>query len=244
MSHFEDHLWSQLAREHGSTMRAASHATAALAASTTQTKPTIVVARRPDTALMRRPALLSGTALGVAGLATVGILAISGTSAPPAYAVTTNPDGTVTITLNELSSLPALNRKLQKDAIPVAAVPMTATCSTQAKVTIINSAQGNAAPPTGSTVPASGTTVPTSPDTTQQSTATITLSRDQISSGDVGILGARVTPTGRVTLVAGEVTPPPPSCLNSTAFRAPIHRLGISATPSSMRTHTSAKTRR
>lgn len=231
MSHFEDQLWSQLAREHASQMRAAPQATAALATSAAQTKPTTVVARRPSGALLRRPALLSGTALGVAGLAAVGILAISATSAPPAYAVAANPDGTVTITLNELSSLPALNRKLLKDGIPVTAVPMTTTCSTQAKVAIIPSAPAKAAPPAGSTVPSSGATVPTTPDTTKPATPTITLRPSQITSGDVGVLGARQTPSGRVALVAGEMTPPAPSCLNSTAFPAAIHRSSANATP-------------
>jgi len=240
MSHFEDQLWSQLAREHASEMRAAPQATAALAGSAAQTNPTVILTRRPGTALLRRGALLSGTALGVAGLATVGLLAISGTSAPPAYAVTGNPDGTVTITLNELSSLPALNRTLHEDGIPVTVVPITTTCSTRAKVTIIPSASVNAAPPPASTVPSSGTTTS---DATQPATRTITLSPDRITSGYVGVLGARVTPSGRVALVAGEVTPPPPSCLNSTVFRAPIHRSSANATPASMRTRPSTNTR-
>ena len=88
MSNFEDQLWSQLVRERGEQMRAAPRATAALASSVTATRPATRRALR-----LRRPALLTGSALGIAGLATAGVLAI--TSASPAFAVTKNPDGTV-----------------------------------------------------------------------------------------------------------------------------------------------------
>jgi hypothetical protein len=46
------------------------------------------------------------------------VLAFSAsTSAPPAYAVTTNADGTVTVTLGDMSALVALNAELVRDGI-------------------------------------------------------------------------------------------------------------------------------
>ena len=128
MSNFEDQLWSQLVRERGEQMRAAPGATAALASSVTATRPATQRAPR-----LRRPALLTGSALGIAGLATAGVFAL--TSASPAFAVTKNPDGTVAITLSDLSDLPALNQELAQDGVPVTAVPISTSCSATGAIT-------------------------------------------------------------------------------------------------------------
>src|SRR6202035_310780 len=103
-------------------MRAAPGATAALASSVTATRP--LTPRAPR---LRRPALLTGSALGIAGLATASVFAL--TSASPAFAVTKNPDGTVDVTLSDLSDLAALNQTLAQDGVPVTAVPISASCS-------------------------------------------------------------------------------------------------------------------
>lgn len=196
MSTFEDQLWSQLVHERGEQMRAASAATAALAASASVT--TRTSRRRRD---VRRPALLTGTALGIAGIATAGVLALS--AAPAAFAVVKNSDGTVTITLNELSSLAALNQKLSQEGIPFTAVPMSTTCPASGSISILPSSPREPAQPPKSA---------------------ITIDATQIPNGDVGVLGATETSSGRVELVAGAATPPTPSCLNSTGFATAIHR--------------------
>ena len=194
MSNFEDQLWSQLVRERGEQMRAAPRATAALASSVTATRPATPRAPR-----LRRPALLTGSALGIAGLATAGVLAL--TSASPAFAVTKNPDGTVAITLSDLSDLPALNQKLAQDGVPVTAVPISTSCSaTQA----INNPSGESTPNISADH--------------QQTTDVVTIDPSQIPSGDIGVLGASQTASGQVTLLFGDTTPPAPSCLNSAAF--------------------------
>jgi hypothetical protein len=146
---------------------------------------------------LRRPALLTGSALGIAGLATAGVLAL--TSASPAFAVTKNPDGTVAITLSDLSDLPALNQKLVQDGVAVTAVPISASCSaTQA----INNPSGESGPST---------------QAGREATDVVTIDPSQIPSGDIGVLGASQT-AGQVTLLFGDTTPPAPSCLNSAAF--------------------------
>jgi hypothetical protein len=193
MSSFEDQLWSQLVRERGEQMRAAPQATAALASSVTATKPAT-----PRAARLRRPALLTGSALGIAGLATAGVLAL--TSASPAFAVTKNPDGTVAITLSDLSDLPALNQKLAQDGVPVTAVPISTSCSATGAITN----------PSGEGMP--GT------QASQDATNLVTIDPSQIPSGDVGVLGASQTASGQVTLLFGDTTAPAPSCLNSAAF--------------------------
>ncbi|MGB8875858.1 MAG: hypothetical protein WCD11_06065 [Solirubrobacteraceae bacterium] len=194
MSNFEDQLWSQLLRERGEQMRAAPGATAALASSVTATRPATQRAPR-----LRRPALLTGSALGIAGLATAGVFAI--TSASPAFAVTKNPDGTVAITLSDLSDLPALNQKLAQDGVPVTAVPISTSCSATAAIDN-----------------PSGESTPNISADRQETTDVVTIDPRQIPSGDIGVLGASQTASGQVTLLFGDTTPPAPSCLNSAAF--------------------------
>jgi hypothetical protein len=193
MSNFEDELWSQLVRERGGQMRAAPGAAAALASSGMATRPATPRAPR-----WRRPALLTGSALGIAGLATAGVFAI--TSASPAFAVTKNPDGTVAITLSDLSDLPALNQKLAQDGVPVTAVPISTNCSATGA---INNPSGESGPSTQAGL---------------QATNLVTIDPSQIPSGDIGVLGASQTASGQVTLLFGETTPPAPSCLKSAAF--------------------------
>jgi hypothetical protein len=193
MSNFEDQLWSQLLRERGEQMRAAPGATAALASSVTATTP--ATARAPR---LRRPALLTGSALGIAGLATAGVFAL--TSASPAYAVTKNPDGTVAITLSDLSDLPALNQTLAQDGIRVTAVPISMGCSA---TRAIDNPSGESGPSTQAGL---------------QATNVVTIDPRQIPRGDIGVLGASQTASGQITLMFGDTTPPAPSCLNSAAF--------------------------
>jgi hypothetical protein len=197
MSNFEDQLWSQLVRERGEQMRAAPGVAAALASCVTATRPATRRARR-----LRRPALLTGSALGIAGLATAGVLAL--TSASPAFAVTQNPDGTFDVTLSDLSDLPALNQKLAQDGVPVTAVPISTSCS----------ATGAIDNPSGEGMP--------STQAGREATNLVTIDPSQIPSGDIGVLGASQTASGQVELVFGETTPPAPSCLNSAAFTPPI----------------------
>lgn len=193
MSNFENELWSQLVRERGQQMRAAPRATAALASSVTSSRTATAGAPR-----LRRPALLTGSALGIAGLASVGVLAL--TSASQAFAVTKNPDGTVAISLSDLSDLSALNQKLAQDGVAVTAVPISTSCSATGA---INNPSGESGP---------------SPQAHQDTGNLVTIDPSQIPSGDIGVLGASQTTSGQVTLLFGDTTPPAPSCLNSAAF--------------------------
>jgi hypothetical protein len=209
MSNFEDQLWSQLVRERTTQMRAAPKAAASLASSVTAAG-----SARSGASRTRRPALLTGTGLGIAGLATAGVVALGAISAGAAYAVTTNPDGTVSIRLSELSSLPALNQKLAQDGLPITAVPLNASCATtESLLGVLTSWDG------------------------QDTTGAITINPSQIPSGDVEVIGASQTSSGGVTLVAGAMTAPAPSCLNSTAFATPIQPGAASAARASSVRH-------
>jgi len=102
MSKFTDHLWSDLVREHG---------------------PTLAQSARPEPGraagmgglgFLRRPRVLAGSTLGLAGVATALVLALGGTAATtPAFAITTTNDG-VLVHLNYVKdqNLPQVQQKL------------------------------------------------------------------------------------------------------------------------------------
>jgi hypothetical protein len=94
MTKFTDNLWRDLAREHG---------------------PTLALADRPEPGrapLLRRPRVLAGSTLALAGVGTALVLALGAASSTPAYAITTNGDGSVQVTINQNSALPQANAKL------------------------------------------------------------------------------------------------------------------------------------
>ncbi len=100
MSKFTDNLWRDLAREHG---------------------PTLAQAERPQTGrtgagrILRRPRILAGSTLGLAGVGAALVLALGGTAATtPAFAITKGNDGSVLVHLNYLKdlNLPQVNHRL------------------------------------------------------------------------------------------------------------------------------------
>ena len=95
MTKFTDHLWRDLVREHG---------------------PTLTHADRPEPGRARgpRPRVLAGSTLALAGVGTALVLALSGSEAPPAFAITKEGDGSVLVKLNyqQDENLPQVNRKL------------------------------------------------------------------------------------------------------------------------------------
>jgi hypothetical protein len=93
MTKFTDNLWRDL-EEHGAT---------------------VALDDRPEpgrASLLRRPRVLAGSTLGLAGVGAALVLALGAVSSTPAYAVTTNGDGSVLVTINQTSALPQANAKL------------------------------------------------------------------------------------------------------------------------------------
>jgi hypothetical protein len=108
MSIFEDNLWDELVREHH-----AEHA-------------------HPGRAISGRPArrrLLAGTSLGLAGAATAAALALTAGTAPPAFAVTSNANGTVTVTINQIAGIAGVNSELAALGVSARAVPIVEGCT-------------------------------------------------------------------------------------------------------------------
>ncbi len=107
MTEFEDNLWLEVVREHGDKLARA---------------------RRPVRKHRRatRHQLLAGTTVGLAAAATAAALLFAASTSPPAFAVTRNPDGTVTVNLRQPSGIAGANEKL-------AAMGVRAQIAVQAK---------------------------------------------------------------------------------------------------------------
>ena len=85
--------------------------------------------RRPRSSFLgARPRVLAGAGAGIAALCATLALIFAGVSSPPAFAVTTGPDGTTTITLNALSAVGALNAKLAATGVHVRVAPVAPGC--------------------------------------------------------------------------------------------------------------------
>lgn len=93
MSEFEDNLWLEVVREHGHELARAGR-------------------RGRKHRRATRPQLLAGTTVGVAAIATASALLLGASTSPPAFAVTRNPDGTVTVSLKRPSGIAGANREL------------------------------------------------------------------------------------------------------------------------------------
>lgn len=59
-----------------------------------------------------RPRLLAGSTLGLASVGAALVLALSGSGAPPAFAITRSSDGSVLVNISRLESLPDANHQL------------------------------------------------------------------------------------------------------------------------------------
>ena len=107
-SKFEDHLWREFVHEHGDDLAQLS---------------------RPATRhTLRRPRLVAGAGLCLAGGATALALILSATSAP-AFAVTRNSNGTVTVTINQIAGVSGANTELAALGVNARAVPIVQGCT-------------------------------------------------------------------------------------------------------------------
>jgi hypothetical protein len=94
MTRFTDNLWRDLAQEHG---------------------PALALADRPEPGrarLLRRPRVLAGSTLGLAVAGAALVLGLGAATSTPAFAISTNADGSVTVTMNNGDSIVAVNDKL------------------------------------------------------------------------------------------------------------------------------------
>jgi hypothetical protein len=128
---FEDHLWREFVREHGDDLAQLD---------------------RPATGhALPRPRLVAAAGLGLAGGVTAMVLVLGATSAP-AFAVTRNQNGTVTVTIKSSNGIAGANAKLHQLGIRaqvMAKVPSGAGC--EVALAAAQAAAQGVTPSTGST---------------------------------------------------------------------------------------------
>lgn len=175
MGTFDEGLWAHLVEEHRADR--------------------VVLSSRAD-GRRARPVILSAGAVVAAATVAVVLALSATTSTPPAYALTHNSDGSVTVTIHDLTTaIPALNAKFAQMGIDETVIPVQAGCSTPGLI---------AAP--GATMSESLTLVP---------------GRKYLAPGDTGVLAAEQLPNEKVALTVGAQKPPLPSCFSNvpaTAF--------------------------
>jgi len=191
MTKFADQLFDDLMREHGT----------ALANAAARVRPP-TPAKRPLTA--RRTVLAAGGTLVVAGAAAGAVAAIAaGTlvagGGTPAYAVTKNPDGTVTLAVHQKSGFAGANARLrQLDDGQVVVVPVEPGCPTLGSLP---------APPV------SGKGRMMSMGVGRSKNGTITVSAQGIPAGDILVVGMETDPQGGSLTGSALTSAPAPSCL-------------------------------
>jgi hypothetical protein len=182
MTKFADQLFDDLMREHGSTLA--------------QTR-----APAPKRHTTPRRTLIAAGAGAVAAAATVGGLMASGGGAP-AYALTTHPDGTVTLDVYTPSGIAGINTKLhQVGDDQVVVVPVGAGCPS------ISSLPAPAVPPSGH-IAVQGS---------MSKDGSVTVHAKGIPAGDILVVGVETHTTGNThyAMSAARLTSPPaPSCVS------------------------------
>jgi len=202
MTKFSDQLFDDLMREHGP----------ALANATSRVKPS-APAKRPVTA--RQRVLAAGGGLAVAGtVAAIAAGTLVAGGGTPAYAVTKNPNGTVTLSIYQKSGFAGANARLrQLDEGQVVVVPVEPGCPTLGSLP---------APPV------SGKGRMMSMSSGRSKDGSITVSAQGIPAGDILVVGFETTAEGTGG-ESGLTAAPAPSCLSP--FPMPSGSAGSSARP-------------
>jgi hypothetical protein len=108
MTRFDDNLWREVERKYGSELAGADGPL--------------------SSGPRRRLPVIAGASLGVAGASAAAVIVLSAASSPPAFAVTSHPDGTVSVVIRRLDGIRGANRRLAQLGIRVRAVQVNAQC--------------------------------------------------------------------------------------------------------------------
>jgi hypothetical protein len=119
MDKFKERLWRELVREHGPDLARISRP-----------------ARRERAV---RPPLLAGTTLGLAGVGTALALALGAASTSPAFAVTENHDGTVSVVLKNLDAIHGVNARFAQLGFRARVVQAAAGCAVRPQPVVAGS---------------------------------------------------------------------------------------------------------
>ena len=180
MSTFEDRLWTYLADEHQ-----ANDITSQKIGAEAGLRSRLMHA-------LGGPLVMTTSAAGViAAAAAAVVLLVSATaSTQPAYALTQNPDGSITVTINDLqAAIPELNARFRAMGVDETVIPITQSCQTRMAV-------------------------PAFPQSAASDKLTFTPNEGHkyLAPGFDGVLAAGYTSGGRLLVFIGAMKPPLPAC--------------------------------
>jgi hypothetical protein len=141
-----------------------------------------------------RPVWLAAGTVGMAGAITAGVVVLGGGT--PAYAVTQNTNGTVTVSINELSGVAGANDKLHTMGEPVVVVPVRPGCVSIASLPHVTGAHQDTR---------------ASVDMTKG--GSITVDVRGVPAGATALVATSTSPRG-IALALALVTGPIPSCVS------------------------------
>jgi hypothetical protein len=141
-----------------------------------------------------RPVWLAAGTVGMAGAITAGVVVLGGGT--PAYAVTQNTDGTVTVSINQLSGVAGANDKLHNLGEPVVVVPVRPGCVSITSLPHVTGTHQD---------------IRASVDMTKD--GSITVNVRGMPAGETALLATSSSPRG-ITFALALVKGPVPSCVS------------------------------
>ncbi|NUT48177.1 MAG: hypothetical protein HOV94_12835, partial [Saccharothrix sp.] len=160
------------------------------------------VPQRPATTRrhgVRRAVGIGGTALGVAGVIALTSAVLTGGT--PAYAVSKDADGVVTVSITDLTGVTGANEELRRLGVRAVAVPMRDGCVDLADLPVDPDSQGTGITSTVSTVDG-------------VDSGSVTFEADSIPEGDTLLLAASQSPTS-LSLAAAMIKGDAPECVSA-----------------------------
>jgi hypothetical protein len=166
----------------------------------TQYRPVLdrMPAQKPARRVAPRVAWLTGAATaGAAGAVTAAVMLAGGS---PAYAVTQNPDGTVTLSVASKAGVQPANARLKVLGDPVVVVPTGPNCPSMASLPHPTLVPGNVI---------SGRSSDTN--------GLLIIDLEGVPAGDTAIVAMSTLPEGGTAMVTGIISGPVPSCVSPPA---------------------------
>jgi hypothetical protein len=136
---------------------------------------------------LRRGAFAS-VPVGIAAAIATAVIVLGGSSVTASFAVTSGSDGSITITIDDLTGVGGANARLRELGVPVVVVAVSATCTTHLDLSYIG--------------------------TSEQPEPSIRLIPSEIPAGSTVVLAASQNRANNVEMEIGSVTGSPPSCVS------------------------------